>query len=240
MTAHELAAMMDLSAVRADSSLEEIGHAAAVARQYGCVAVFVLPAHTPFLIERLAGSAVMAGGVAGFPGGGDSTAIKAATAAELVRAGCREIDMVNNLAWLKAGQRALDVADVRAVVAAAAGLPVKVILECHWLTPPEIARACEWCVEAGAAWVKTGTGWAPTGATAENVALMKRTVGDRCGVKAAGGVRDLAALRALYALGARRFGISARAAEATLAEAAGTSPSAARPAAHGEGAGSSY
>jgi deoxyribose-phosphate aldolase len=130
--------------------------------------------------------------------------------------GCAEIDMVNNIAWVKAGQEDRYTADVRAVVEAAEGRPVKVILECHWLTEDEITRACQWCIAAGAAWVKTGTGWAPTGATLDNVALMKRTVGARCGVKAAGGVRDVQTLLALHARGARRFGISVLAVQGIL------------------------
>lgn len=221
MTIREIARMMDVSAVRADSTLEEIRQSADVAKRFGCIAVFALPAHTPFLLERLAGSGVIAGGVAGFPGGAETTSVKAAAARELVRMGCREIDMVNNLAWLKAGSRELYQRDVRAVVEAAEGMPVKVILECHWLGAAEIVRACEWCAEAGATWVKTGTGWAPTGATLENVALMKRAVGDRCGVKAAGGVRDLQTLLAMYGLGVRRVGIGVRTAEAILEAAQG-------------------
>lgn len=220
MTANEIAKMIDVSAVRADSTLEEIRQAAVLAQKYGCIAVFALPAHTPRLIDLLAGSAVFAGGVVGFPGGAETTATKVATAVELVRMGCREIDMVNNLAWLKAGEKELYVRDVRAVAEAAEGRPLKVILECHWLTDAEIAQACEWCVEGGAAWVKTGTGWAPAGATLENVSLMKRTVGVRCQVKAAGGVRDLATLLAMYDRGVRRFGIGGRTAQ-TILEAAG-------------------
>ena len=221
MTALEIASMIDVSAVRADSTLEEIGQAAELAKQYGCAAVFALPAHTPYLIERLSGVTVFAGGTVGFPGGGETTSIKAATAAELVRMGCGEIDMVNNIAWLKSGQKARYSGDVRAVIEAAEGRPVKVILECHWLTLDEIARACEWCAEAGVSWVKTGTGWAPTGATLENVTLMKRTVGERCRVKAAGGVRDLDTLLAMYGRGARRFGIGVRTARVILEEATG-------------------
>lgn len=219
MTANEVAPLIDVSAVRADSTLEEVLLAAETAKKYGCIAVFALPAHTPYLIEQLAGSMVFAGGVVGFPGGAETTSVKAATATELVRMGCCEIDMVNNIAWLKAGKKELYVRDVHAVAEAATGRPLKVILECHWLTNDEIVRACEWCAEAGAAWVKTGTGWAPTGATLENVALMKRTVGERCGVKAAGGVRDLATLRALYDCGVRRFGIGGRTAQTILDEA---------------------
>jgi len=221
MTVNEIAGMIDVSAVRADSTIEEIREAAQLAKQYGCVAVFALPAHTPHLIELLADSTVFAGGAVGFPGGGTTTAIKAAEASELVHMGCREIDMVNNLAWLKAGNKELYVQDVRAVAEAANGRPLKVILECHWLTEGEVGRACEWCVEAGAAWVKTGTGWAPTGATLDNVTLMKRTVGERCQVKAAGGVRDLNTLLAMHGAGVRRFGIGVRTAQAILEAAAG-------------------
>ena len=221
MTLKEIAAMIDVSAVRADSPLEDIRQSAEMAMRTGCICVFALPAHTPYLIDLLAGSSTFAGGVVGFPGGAETTAIKCATADELVRMGCEEIDMVNNLAWLKAGEQAAYINDVGSVVASSGGKPVKVILECHWLTDDEIVRACEWCVEAGASWVKTGTGWAPTGATLENTALMKRTVGDRCRVKAAGGVRNLQTLQAMADVGVRRFGIGVKTAAAILDEAAG-------------------
>ena len=141
MNAKEIAGMMDVSAVRADSTLEEIREAAQLAKQFGCIGVFALPAHTQYLIDLLSGSPVFAGGAVGFPGGGETTAGKAATAEELVRMGCREIDMVNNIAWLKAGEAGAYRRDVRAVVEASGGRPVKVILECHWLTEAEIVRA---------------------------------------------------------------------------------------------------
>ena len=222
MTTKEIAQMIDISAVRADSTIQEIKESAELAKQYGCICVFALPAHTPYLIEQLQGSAVFGGGAVGFPSGGDTTSIKVATAKEVVAMGCQEVDMVNNVAWLKANNKQAYMNDVRSVVGAAGGKPVKVILECHWLTSDEIVRACEWCVEAGASWVKTGTGWAPTGATLENVALMKQTVGDRCQVKAAGGVKDLQTLLAMHERGVRRFGIGVRTARAILE---GTTPS---------------
>ena len=222
MTPKEIAQMIDISAVRADSTIQEITESAELAKQYGCICVFALPAHTPYLISQLGGSTVFAGGAVGFPGGGDTTSIKVATAKEVVAMGCQEVDMVNNVAWLKANNKQAYMNDVRSVVGAAGGKPVKVILECHWLTSDEIVRACEWCVEAGASWVKTGTGWAPTGATLENVALMKQTVGDRCQVKAAGGVKDLQILLAMHERGVRRFGIGVRTARSILE---GTTPS---------------
>lgn len=223
MTTQEIAKLMDISAVRADSTMEEIKDSAELAKQYGCICVFALPAHTPYLISQLGGSTVFAGGAVGFPGGAETTATKVAIAKEMVAMGCQEVDMVNNIAWLKANNKVAYVNDVRSVVQAAGGKPLKVILECHWLTSEEIVRACEWSVEAGAAWVKTGTGWAPTGATLENVTLMKQTVGDRCQVKAAGGVKDLETLLAMYERGVRRFGIGVRTARAILEGAAASS-----------------
>jgi deoxyribose-phosphate aldolase len=217
MTAKEIAAMMDISAVQAYSTLDDIDECVAKGVEYGVAAIFTLPAHTPYLVEKLQGTTVMPAGVAAFPGGAESTATKAATAAALVKQGCREVDMVNNIAWLKANRKADYCADVRAVVEAA-GVPVKVILECHWLTAEEIVRACEWAVESGASWVKTGTGWAPTGATPERVTLMAKTVGGRARVKAAGGIRDLATLLSLYDCGARRFGIGIKSAGKILQE----------------------
>ncbi len=220
MTSKEIAGMMDISAVQAQSTIEDIRDVCSLAKEFGVAAVFCLPAHVPYMRECLGcGSGVKLASVSGFPGGAETTRIKVETAKELVGFGCDEVDMVNNLAWLKARYKSSYVGDVRSVVEAAAGRPVKVILECHWLTDEEIARACEWCVEAGASWVKTGTGWAPTGATVERCELMKKTVVDRCGVKAAGGVRTLETLLAMYAVGVRRFGIGVKTARNILDEA---------------------
>jgi deoxyribose-phosphate aldolase len=121
--------------------------------------------------------------------------------------GCGELDMVINIGLLRSGQyqRVLD--DMRGVVEVAGRAPVKVILECHYLSEAEIRKGCELCLQAGAAFVKTSTGWAPSGATPENVALIKSCVGDAMAIKAAGGIRSLEMLMELYRLGARRFGI---------------------------------
>ena len=221
MNVREIAGMMDISAVQAQSTLEDIDAVCAMAKEFGVAAVFCLPAHVPYMRERLgAGSGVRLASVSGFPGGAETTHIKVETAKELVGLGCDEVDMVNNVAWLKAGDERAYKADVAAVVAAAQGRPVKVILECHWLTDEEIVRGAQWCSDAGASWVKTGTGWAPTGATVERCALMKKAVGERCGVKAAGGVRTLETLLAMYEVGTRRFGIGVKTARKILDEAA--------------------
>ena len=222
MIATEIAAMIDVSAVRAESTLEDVQHFRRGSYTDTAASVFLrcLPTHLT-CSSFLMGVKHLQEVLSDFPGGSETTATKCATAAELVRMGCAEIDMVNNITWLKAGNKKDYIEDIRAVVEDSNGLPVKVILECHWLTDDEIVRGCEWSVEAGASWVKTGTGWAPTGATLENVTLMKQTVGERCQVKAAGGVRDLETLLAMYDRGVRRFGIGGKTAEAILDEAAG-------------------
>lgn len=213
----DIARMMDLSCVRAESTEREMTEAIEMALRYRCAAVFALPSHTPFIVASLKGSRdVLAGGVVGFPDGGATTRGKIAEAQELMEMGCGELDMVINIGWLKVGRDDRVAEDIRSVVQAAGTIPVKLILECHHLTEAEIVRACRIGADAGVTFVKTGTGWAPTGATAANVSLMRRTVGDRCGVKAAGGVRDLDTLLALNRAGATRFGIGVKAAAAIL------------------------
>lgn len=218
-SAKDIARMIDLSCVRAESSLDEIHEMAEIAKKHDCICVFALPAHTPLLIDLVGDRTdILVGGTVGFPDGSATTTGKVAEAIELREMGCHELDMVINIPWLKAGEDALVAEDISAVVEAANGLPTKVILECHHLTDAEIARACEIAVGCGVAFVKTGTGWAETGATLENTALMKRTVGDRCGVKAAGGVRNLETLLKMVEIGVTRFGIGVRTAVSILNE----------------------
>ncbi|TKG93936.1 deoxyribose-phosphate aldolase [Puteibacter caeruleilacunae] len=215
MNIQEIARMIDLSCVQANSSIEEIKEVAEFAIKYNCICTFALPAHTPMLVELVKDyPEVMVGGVVGFPDGGATTAGKVAEAKELIKIGVNEVDMVINIAWLKSKQYDLVLNDIKSVVEAAGEIPVKVILECHYLTDEEIVKACQIGVEAGVTFVKTGTGWAPTGATLENVTLMKETVGDACQVKAAGGVRDLETILAMNKAGTTRFGIGIRTAKA--------------------------
>lgn len=219
LSVSEIARMMDISAVQSQNTLADIDEVCSLAHEFGAAAVFCLPAHVAYMKSRLGGGTdVKVASVSGFPGGSETTYIKAETAKELVSLGCDEVDMVNNITWLKARDELAYKKDVEAVVKAAAGRPVKVILECHWLTDEEISRGALWCADAGASWVKTGTGWAPTGATVERCARMKAAVGDRCGVKAAGGVRTLETLLAMYAVGTRRFGIGVKTARGILEE----------------------
>lgn len=208
LTGQQLARMMDLSAVRAEVDLPEVRRLAEAARRYNCVCAFVLPCYLAELKALLVDApGVGLGGVVGFPSGAHSTAIKVAEAREQLAAGAVELDMVINVGLLRSGLDRLVEEDIHAVVNTAGAVPLKVILEAHHLTDDEIVRGSRLAVRAGAAFVKTGTGWAPTGATLHNVQLIKSAVGESARVKAAGGVRDLQTVADMIRLGVSRFGV---------------------------------
>ena len=208
LTVAQLARMMDLSAVRADVEMAAVCRLAEGAKKYRCACAFVMPCYLPELKRLLADAPdVGIGGVVGFPSGAPSTATKAAEARQQVAQGATELDMVINIGMLRSGRDQYVEDDIRAVVEAAGGLPVKVILEAHYLSDEQVVQACGIAVRAGAAFVKTGTGWAETGATLHNVALMKSAVGDKAQVKAAGGVRDLDTVVEMIRRGVSRFGV---------------------------------
>lgn len=152
---------------------------------------------------------IMSGGPVGFPGGAHTTDIKVQEVRQLIADGAREVDMVVNIGKVLSGDYDYVRQDLRRVVEAAAPVPAKVILETHYLNEQQIRTLCEIAVEVGMAWVKTATGWALTGATVEKVAVIADQLRGRIQIKGAGGIRDLATIRALYRLGARRFGMSA-------------------------------
>jgi deoxyribose-phosphate aldolase len=158
--------------------------------------------------------------VVGFPLGASARAAKAFECELAVREGAHEIDMVVDIGALKAADRFAVREDIAAVVQAASGKPVKVILETALLDDGEKRLGCALAEEAGAAYVKTSTGFAGGGATLHDVALMREVVGDRLGIKASGGIRDLDFARALLAAGADRLGTSAGVALAVASDAA--------------------
>jgi deoxyribose-phosphate aldolase len=208
LTIQHLASMIDLTAVRAEDDEAEVRALADAAKKYRPICVCALPGHTPLLHDLLAHEPdIHIVGAVGFPSGGNTTATKVAEAQQLLRMGCSELDMVINIGLLRSGRHQRVLNDIRGVVDVADDAPVKVILECHYLSPDQIRAGCDLCIQAGASFVKTSTGWAPTGATLENVALIKSCVGDAIAIKAAGGIRDLDTVLEMYRLGARRFGI---------------------------------
>lgn len=212
LPAHEeVAGMIDHSLLRPELTRAEVAAGLAVAREHRTVSVCVRPADVAMAAKELADSPVAVGTVVGFPHGGNTTAAKVRETAELVSLGAEEIDMVIDIGRLREGDSAFVRDEISAVVEAAEGRMVKVIFEnCHLADEQKIAgyRAAE---AAGAAFVKTSTGFASGGATVADIALMRRTVSPAVGVKAAGGVRTLDALLELNRLGATRFGATATA-----------------------------
>jgi deoxyribose-phosphate aldolase len=211
LRATDIARMIDLSCVRTTSSKADIEAMVAAAVKYGFGHVSVLQCFVPYtrLLLQASRDVGLVGNVS-FPSGSDSTSVKVMQARELVTAGCDEIDMVMNIGRLRSAELEAVEDDTRAVIETVHPLPVKVIIEVMVLTQEEIRAACEICVRAGAAFVKTGTGWADRATTAEDVRLVKSCVGDRVKIKASGGIRNLSGLVDLHRAGASRFGVNLR------------------------------
>jgi deoxyribose-phosphate aldolase len=209
ITRKELAGMIDHSLLRPQSTREELQKLCAEAIEHRFKAVCVNPVHVADAAALLNGEAPLVCSVVGFPFGTHTPAAKAAETEEMIRLGAQEVDMVLRVGALKEGRNTEVKADIAAVVRAAAGRPVKVIIETCYLTEEEKIRACLLAVEAGAAFVKTSTGYGSAGASTIDVLLMRKTVGRGIGVKAAGGIRTLTDALAMIEAGANRIGASA-------------------------------
>lgn len=200
---------IDHTLLKADATQDKIETLCKEAKEYDFASVCVNTYWVPFCAKQLEGSDVKVCTVVGFPLGAMSSNAKAFEIKDAIEHGASEIDMVLNIGEMKAGHYDVVRDDVKAVVEAAKGHCVKVILETCLLTKEEIVKACELCIEAGATFVKTSTGFSTRGATVEDVKLMKETVKDKCLVKAAGGVRCRADLDNMIEAGADRIGTSA-------------------------------
>lgn len=205
----DLAAMIDHTLLKPEATRDDVRKLCEEARQYGFYSVCVNPAHVATAARLLEGSPVKVVAVVGFPLGATSGRAKAFEAKEAIRAGAREIDMVVNIGALKDRDYALVLEDIRGVVEAARPYPVKVILETGRLTDEEKVIGCVLAKCAGAAFVKTSTGFGPGGATTGDIALMRRVVGPEMGVKASGGVRTTEDAEKMVQAGADRIGASA-------------------------------
>lgn len=205
----ELAAMIDHTLLKPDATKEQVIKLCEEARQYNFASVCINPSFVKTAYEVLRGTSVKVCTVIGFPLGATTTMTKINETRDAVANGATEIDMVINVGALKAKQYNLVKDDIAGVVEAAGGNIVKVILETALLTDEEKVKACELAKEAGADFVKTSTGFGPGGATAEDIALMRKTVGKYMGVKASGGIRDFATAQKMIKAGATRIGASA-------------------------------
>jgi deoxyribose-phosphate aldolase len=209
VTHDELAGMIDHAQLKAYATQADIDQLCREAVEFGFRNVCVNPAWTTYCAKQLAGTPVGICPVVGFPLGANTARIKVEEAREAVKNGASELDMVLNIGALRSGFVEFVQREIAAVVQAVRGVPVKVILETSFLDDSQKIKGCTAAMDAGAAYVKTSTGYGRTGASLEDVALMRQTVGDRMGIKAAGGIRSFATAQALIEAGATRLGTSA-------------------------------
>ncbi len=207
----EIAAMIDHTLLKPDATRTQVEQLCREAAQFTFATVCVNPAWTALCARALAGTGVGVCSVVGFPLGATTPDVKSYETRRAIFDGAREIDMVINIGALKSGDLRLVEHDIEAVTAPCRDGQAlsKVIIEAALLTDDEKVTACTLAKAAGADYVKTSTGFGPGGATAADVALMRRVVGADMGVKAAGGIRDLAGVKAMVAAGATRVGASA-------------------------------
>ena len=214
LTYEDVAKTIDHSLLRPELDDEFIEDGCELAARYRVASVCVRPADVPRAAQLLTGAQVAVGTVIGFPHGGTTTEVKLFEAEQAMRAGATELDMVINIGALRSGRDSYVKDEIAAIVATAhrGGAIVKVILENAYLDDDQKVRGCRLAEAAGADYVKTSTGFAPTGVTHEDLALMRRSVSARVGVKAAGGVRTLDGLLAVMELGVTRIGATQTAA----------------------------
>lgn len=207
VTYGQVAKAIDHSLLRPELTIDEIVDGCALAARYDVASVCVRPADVPRCAEALAGSDVAVGTVVGFPHGSHATSTKVFEAQQALRDGATELDMVLNIGLLRSGRFDDVERDIGAVTDAAAGRAlVKVILENAYLDDDQKVAGCRLAEAAGADFVKTSTGFAPGGATVDDLRLMRASVSPRVQVKAAGGVRTLDALLEVMAIGVSRVG----------------------------------
>jgi deoxyribose-phosphate aldolase len=206
----DLAKMIDHTQLKPDTQKAKIEQICQEAKEYGFASVCVNPYWVPFAYSLLKDTSVAVCTVIGFPLGATTSETKAFETKNAIENGAKEVDMVINIGALKDKEYDVVKKDIEAVVKAAKGKAlVKVIIETSLLTDEEKVKACELAKEAGADFVKTSTGFSGGGATVEDIALMRKTVGPDMGVKASGGVRDGKSTVELIEAGATRIGASA-------------------------------
>lgn len=199
---------IDHTLLKPEATEAQIEELCREAIKFSFFSVCINPSYVKTAVQALQGSPVRVCCVVGFPLGATTTAAKAFEAAEAVENGAAEIDMVIHVGALKEKKEDYVTAEIAAVVKAAAGCLVKVIIETGLLTEDEKVLACKLAKKAGASYVKTSTGFGPGGATVADIMLMRETVGPELGVKASGGVRDLDAALQMIKAGATRIGTS--------------------------------
>lgn len=205
----EINRMIDHTLLKSESTREQIKSLCDEALEYNFKSVCINPFWVSYANDILKDSEVSVCTVIGFPLGANTTSMKATEAREAILNGADEVDMVINVGLLKSKEYDLVEEDIKAVVEESKDKVVKVIIETCLLSDEEIVKACEISMKSGADFVKTSTGFNSAGAKAQDVNLMRKTVGDTLGVKASGGIRDLKTAREMIENGATRLGVSA-------------------------------
>ena len=209
MNKKEFAAMFDHTILKADATKSLVAQACEEAVRIGAASVCINPCNVGLAASLLSGSGVKVCTVIGFPLGANTTAVKAFETRDAIRRGAEEIDMVINIGALLSGDMTLVSEDIRAVVQAAGGLTTKVIIETCYLDEPQIEIACRLAQAAGADFVKTSTGFGPSGAKASDIRLMRKAIGNSMKIKASGGIRNYAVAMEMVEASADRLGVSA-------------------------------
>lgn len=219
LSVKDIAYMMDPSVLKLDTTPEDVEALVEACKKYDFGTCFCWPCYYPQLVEMLKGTNTAFGTSLAFPSGQESTETKVYLAHDFMKLNPVENDMVINVGWLKSGRYDLVLEDIKAVREATKGTSLKVIIESMILTDDEIVKASELCIEGGADYVKTGTGFSKDPTTIHHVELIKKTIGDRAKLKVAGGVKDLNTLLKMYKRGANRFGIGLQSAINIIEEA---------------------
>ncbi|MBR3288190.1 MAG: deoxyribose-phosphate aldolase [Lachnospiraceae bacterium] len=210
MDKHSFLTMADHTVLKANATEADVLKVLEFAKRYHTASVCINPYYVKYASDFLKGSGVKVCTVIGFPLGQNTKEVKVLETKDAIKNGADEIDMVINVAALKDKKYDYVKEEIKEIFVAVSwsNKLLKVIIENAYLTDEEKRKVCEICREVGVDFVKTSTGFAPTGATVADVKLMKEVVGDKCKIKAAGGIKTKSDVEALYAAGARRFGVS--------------------------------
>ena len=209
MNKKDLAAMMDHTLLKATATPDQIKKICKEAKEIGAASVCINPCNVKQVSAELAGTEVKVCTVIGFPLGANTSEVKAFETKDSIQNGAQEVDMVINIGALMAGDTDTVYQDIKAVVDAAEGTTVKVIIETCYLTDEQKKQVCEAALKAGAQFVKTSTGFGTGGANAHDVALMREVVGDKMQIKASGGIHTYDEAMAVLDASADRLGVSA-------------------------------
>ena len=207
---NDFLSMVDHTILKADATKSSVDRVLTFAKENHTASVCINPYYVKYASDFLKGTSVKVCTVIGFPLGQNTKEVKVFEAKDAIKNGADEIDMVINVAALKDKKYDYVKEEIKEIYVAVSwsNKLLKVIIENAYLTDDEKRKACEICKEVGVDFVKTSTGFAPTGATAHDVKIMKEVVGDKCKIKAAGGIKTKDDVDALYKAGARRFGVS--------------------------------